>query len=86
MATYTLDIPDEYVTVIFEAVAKRRGWTPTITDAEGNEVTNPISAADISKRAVIDLLLGETIAYKREVKEAEAKAELDAFSSAISLT
>ena len=45
MFEFVVKIPDEVVASgLFEDAATVMGWTPTITDADGNTVDNPVSA------------------------------------------
>ena len=55
------------------AVASNRGWTPTITDSEGNEVANPVTPTQVLRDAILKFCEDERVAYETRVVKPEYK-------------
>ena len=71
--TYTIEIPDNQLQELAPAVATARGWTPTVTDEEGNEVPNPTTANVVLTEATRKFWQDEVDAYR--LKQAQPVVE-----------
>lgn len=73
MAKFTITIPDDKVSEIVQAISDRTGWTATILDENGNEIPNPETRAQWSKRQIRDYIKN----LYRKWKAQQARAALD---------
>lgn len=58
-----VEIPDEQMTLLCEAVARRAGWTPTIT-TEGQEEPNPVTSLSVLRQRTLNFWHDELVAYQ----------------------
>ena len=80
MASFTFEIPDDQIAAIAEAVALRRGWTPTVsvTDKEGvaSEVENPKSQLTVLKEATAQFWGDELHAFEQAAVQLPPKKDV----------
>ena len=78
---FILEIPDEQFAELVEAVALRRGWTPTVIDrasGEATEVPNPKSKEDVLADTFIAFCENEVTAYRANSRPPVERAKIDA--------
>lgn len=63
MAQISLTIKDTLYTKEIEAVAAMNGWTETITDAEGNSISNPVSKELFFKQQIKAWARNQAVEY-----------------------
>jgi type II secretory pathway component GspD/PulD (secretin) len=80
VAQFTIEIADQDVNRVLNAIAKNYNRPDTVIDDNGNEVDNPETVAQFANRMVRKFLLENVQAY--EVKEAKRSAAEQAKSSA----
>ena len=80
MAQFTIEIADEDVNRVLNAMAKNYNRPDTIIDDNGDEVDNPETVAQFANRIVRQFLAENVKAY--EVKEAKRAAAAQANANA----
>lgn len=59
----SVEISDEQMAALCEAVARRTGWTPTIV-VDGEEVENPVTELSVLRQRTMDFWRDEMAAYQ----------------------
>jgi hypothetical protein len=77
MASVTVNFADALAPRILDAFAVTYGWTATILDAQGQEVSNPETRAQFTKRMIQRYVKNVVRDYEVQLALATAKANAE---------
>ena len=77
MATISITVRDSLLAKEVEAVAAMNGWTDTITDANGQSISNPVTKEQFFKQQIKAWARNQLVEYSNRVALASVVVESD---------